>query len=52
MSIFEWRLGNLIDDEEVYISLIIQNGEYAHPFLIKEEIVDDVEIVENAVGVI
>ena len=50
MTIFDWRIGNLIDDEESDMDEIIHNVEHAHHPFIEEKIVDDPDIVENEVG--
>ena len=35
MKIFEWALGNLVDDKEVYICEIIKYVEHTNPPFIK-----------------
>ena len=50
MPIFEWRLDNILDDEEGDTVEKINVFEVAHIPLIEEEIVYYVDIVENEVG--
>ena len=42
VPIFEWGLGNLIDEEECDMGEIIQNVEHMHPPFTEKEIVDDI----------